>query len=275
MLKHKKHNGISILVHFALLAVISSSTFHSYCYADQKFQAAEENRDLGLIEQKKGNLIQALSHFVKAYELGLESAVVLNDIAIIYDGLGLKTKAESYYQQAISTDENYLPPYMNLAYLYLNYGQDELAFQFFKKRFERSEPKDPWGQKAKDEMLKIHPEYITWVVTQQAKVLDKELVMKAHEAFANRMTQAGSHFERAKQYEANGQFAQAFTEYDRALRLTPDNPKIVEAKRQLKIQRAKEEFEKRSAHVMRMLEAGHTYSAKDEIRNMLATIPNE
>jgi tetratricopeptide (TPR) repeat protein len=236
---------------------------------------AEEHRNLGLIEQKKGNLVQALSFYVKAYELGLESPVILNDIAIIYDGMGLKSKAEEFYKQAISTDDDYLPPYMNLAYLYLNYGQDELAFQFFKKRFERSVRNDPWGQKAKEEMLKIRPEMITWVVTQEAKALDQELIMKAHEEFAGKLERSSSHFQQGKKYETDGQFAQAFLEYEKALELTPGNPKVLEAKRQLKIQRAKEEFEKRSAHVARMLEAGHTHSAKDEIRNMLATIPNE
>jgi tetratricopeptide (TPR) repeat protein len=124
-------------------------------------------------------------------------------------------------------------------------------------------------------MLKIHPEFITWIVTQEAKRLDEELVMKAHEEFARKITLANEHFSRGQQLQAEGKITRALTEYDLALRLTPQNPKIKAAIRDLKMQQAKEEFGRRSEHAMKMLESGNTQSAREEIRNMLATIPNE
>jgi tetratricopeptide (TPR) repeat protein len=259
----------------ALLVVISFFTFQSLAIANGKLDAAEKFRDLGYAEQKKGNLPQALGFYVKAVTLGLESPVVLNDIAVIYEQIGLTSKAESFYLQAISLDEDYLPAYMNLAYFYQASGQDELAFQYFKKRFERSAVNDPWGQKAKEEMLKVHPEFITWVVTHEAKRLDEELVIKAHEEFSNRVSRATAHFKRGEQYEQEGKYSRAMMEYEQALVLTPDNPKFMEAKKALKIHKAKEEFQRRSEHALRMIESGNTLSAKEEVRNMLATIPND
>jgi Flp pilus assembly protein TadD len=244
-------------------------------FADRKLKTAEEYRDLGFTQQQKGNLPEALSNYIKAVELGLESPVVLNDIGVIYEQIGLVSKAEGYYLQAVQLDEDYLPAYMNLAYLYQSNDREELAFQYFKKRFEKAEPNDPWAQKAKEQMLKIRPEAITWVVTHEAKRLDAQLVAQAHEEFANRVTRANGHLSRGQRFAQEGQHAKALTEFDEALRLTPNNPKIMKAKKDLAMQKAKEDFERRSEHALRMLESGNTLSARQEIRNMLSTIPNE
>ncbi|HLF18049.1 MAG TPA: tetratricopeptide repeat protein [Candidatus Omnitrophota bacterium] len=270
---HKKRN--SSLSTVVLLSFISCFAFHSLTFADTKLKAAEEYRDLGFTQQQKGNLPEALNNYIKAVELGLENPVVLNDIGVIYEQIGLFSKAEQFYLQAVQVDENYLPAYTNLAYLYQSNGQEELAFQYFKKRFERAEPNDPWAQKAKEELLKIRPEAVTWALTHEAKGLDKELVVKVHEEFTKSVTLANEHFRRGQKFAQEGQYTRAFLEFDEALRLTPHNPKIVQAKKDLVIQKAKEDFERRSEHALKMLESGNTLSARQEIRNMLSTIPSE
>src|SRR3989338_9111911 len=102
----------------ALLLFISCITFHTYVFADIQEQAAEEYRVLGYAEQQKGNLSEALSYYTKAIELGLNNAVVLNDMGVLYEDINLNARAQEYYLKAIQSDRHYLPPYFNLAYLY-------------------------------------------------------------------------------------------------------------------------------------------------------------
>ena len=275
MLYTKKRHNFG-LIKLALLLSISCFAFHSHALADnEKALTAEEYRDLGFAEQKKGNLPQALTYYLKATELGLDNPVVLNDIGIIYESINYTSKAEMYYLKAVQADENYLPALMNLAYLYQGEGKNELAFQHFRKRYEKGDPKDPWTQKAKEELLKIHPEFIEWIVSHEAQALDKELVMRAHEEFTRRTNMANEHYLRGQEYAKDGMNTRALLEYDEALKFTPKNPKVLQAKRDLELQQIKEDFTRQSDQALKMLESGNTQSAKQEIRNMLATIPNE
>jgi len=272
---YTKTRHIFGLIKFILLFSISCFAFQSHAIADEKVIAAEEYRDLGFAEQKKGNLPQALTYYIKATELGLDNPVVFNDIGIIYESADFISKAEMYYLKAVQVDENYLPALMNLAYLYLGEGKSELAFQHFRQRFEKGDPKDPWTQKAKEELLKIHPEFIEWILSHEAEELDRELVMRAHEEFTRRTTMANEHFLRGKEYAKDGFNGRALQEYEQALQFTPKNPKILQAKKDIEMQQLKEDFTRRSDQALKMLEAGNTQSAKQEIRNMLSTIPNK
>src|SRR5262245_39278494 len=127
------------LIRLVLLLFISCCAFHSHALADEKKITAEEYRDLGFVEQQKGNLPQALTYYIKATELGLDNAAVMNDIGIIYEKADFISKAEVYYLKSVHTDEAYLPALMNLAYLYQGQGKNELAFEYFQKRFEKGD----------------------------------------------------------------------------------------------------------------------------------------
>jgi len=70
----------------ALLFFFSCIAFqHIVSAEDIKGQTAEEYRALGYAAQQKGNLNEALSFYTKVITLGLKSAVLLNDMGVLYE----------------------------------------------------------------------------------------------------------------------------------------------------------------------------------------------
>ena len=68
-------------------------------------------------------------------------------------------------------------------------------------------------------------------------------------------------------------FNAAIEEYEMALRLTPDNPKVLEARRRAEMAIAKSNVKQYSEQAIKMLNSGDAFSAENEIRKMLTTIP--
>jgi len=258
-----------------LLLFISFITFHSIVFAGIKKQTAEEYRLQGYIEQQKGNFNEALSYYTKAISLGLENSVVFNDIGVLYEQLGFDFRAEKYYQQAIIIDPKYLPAYTNLAYFYKRNDYQEKAFKYFRQRYEMAGPGDVWAEKVKDELLKIHPEYKERVVFLESKLLDQELVTQARNEFYNQIKKAKEHHKHGEFLAEEGKYREAILEFNRALSLTPGNPKIVESRKKAVLELAKKDIRIRSEQAIRMLNAGDSVAAKHEIQKILTTIPNK
>jgi len=259
----------------ALLFFISCITFHTIVSADIKENTAEKYRASGYEEQQKGNLNEALGFYTKAITLGLENAVLLNDMGVLYEEVDLNSKAEYHYLKAISIDRHYLPPYINLAYLYQRLGRKEAAAIYFKKRYELGDPRDPWAQKAKEELLKISPEYRPWVHALEAESLNKQLIAKSRDEFYQRVQRSQEYYERGKKLFDDDKFKEAMKEYDSALRLTPKNPKVTDARNAVVLEMAKESIREQSKQAIIRLETGDTVSARHEIQKILTTIPSE
>jgi tetratricopeptide (TPR) repeat protein len=276
MLSSSKSNQKVLLKSIALLFFISCITFHTIVFADIQEKAAEQYRALGYEEQQKGNLNEALSYYTKAVALGMVgNAVLLNDMGTLYEEIDLNAKAEHYYLKAIQSDEHYLPSYINLAYLYQRLGRKDSATLYFKKRYELGDPLDPWAQKAKAELLKMSPEYYPWALSLEADSLNKELVTKSRNEFNMRVQQSQEYHERGKQLFNDGQYKEALREYNSALSLTPNNPKIKDARNKVILELAKESVREQSEQAIIRLETGDTVSARHEIQKILTTIPSE
>lgn len=259
----------------AFLSFISIIAFHTHVSADIKEKTAEEYRALGYAEQQKGNLNGALEYYTKATSLGLENAVLLNDMGVLYEEIDLYSRAEQYYLRAIQTDNRYLPPYINLAYLYQRLGKTEKAAQYFKRRYELGDPSDPWAQKAKDELLKISPDYRGWVTSLEADSLNKQLAAKSRDKFYQNVKRSQEHYRKGEGLFKKGSYREAMNEYDQALLLAPGNPQIVNARKKVILEMAKESVREQSEQAIKRLEAGDTVSARHEIQKMLTTIPEE
>ena len=115
-----------------LLLFISCITFHTNVSAGIMEQTAEDYRALGYAEQQKGNINEALAYYTKAATLGVENPALFNDMGVLYEGIDLNSRAKQYYLKAIQSDANYLPAYINLAYLYQRLGRKEKAALYFK-----------------------------------------------------------------------------------------------------------------------------------------------
>lgn len=258
-----------------LLFFISCIAFHTIVSADIQNQTAEEYRALGFAEQQKGNLNEALSYYTKATSLGLENVVLLNDMGVLYEEIDLNYRAEQYYLRAIQKDRTYLPVYINLAYLYQKFGRKKEAARYFKMRYELGDPKDPWAQKAKDELLRIAPEYKAWILSLEADSLNRQLEEKNRNEFYERVKRSHEHYYKGEQLFKENQYEKAMNEYNQALRFAPKDPRIINARKKIILEKAKESVREQSEQAIKRLEEGDTVSARYEIQELLTKIPNE
>jgi Flp pilus assembly protein TadD len=243
--------------------------------ADIKKSTAEQYRLKGFEAQEKGDVQAALENYIKAVAMGAGDAAVYNDMAIMYEDIGLKQKAEHFYLEALRRDKDFLPVYLNLAYLYLSQGDQEKAARYFKERYELSDSGDSWGQKAKEELLKIRPSYREWITRMEADKLQQEIVRREQDAFIARVNASQERYRQGLDLVAARRYESALVEFDRALELTPHNRKIVDAREDVLLRIVKENVREHSDRAIRLLEAGNSPAARGEFREILTTIPDE
>ncbi|OGX08117.1 MAG: hypothetical protein A2Z88_09315 [Omnitrophica WOR_2 bacterium GWA2_47_8] len=281
-------------IYYAIVQQVSSSSYRRFpaflflsilfaypgiIFADNlKLESAEEYRLQGYDQQQKANFDQAISYYKKSLSLDPDNAVTLNDIAVVYEQMGLDVEAESFYQKAIRSDKNYLPPYMNLAYLYQTKGDLKKAAEYFKERFKRSQGKDPWGEKARLELLKINeydPDAQKKRIEEEAQKLEAEIVKQSQDEFSKQIIRSENHYKKGLKFAQKKSLDQALEEFNRALSLTPQNPKILKAKEDIEKQKIFKEVHDRSKEAVTKLNSGETQSAKEEFRRILTIIPDE
>ena len=196
-------------------------------------------------------------------------------MAVIFEQTGFLIKAEEHYLKAIQTDPSYLPPYLNLGYLYQNSGHLDRAFEYFKLRYELAEPGDPWGEKAKQALLQIRPEYKKKFLYEEVALLNQELSDRAVRQFSDTVERSQKHFERGETYFEQEEYQRALTEFELALQLTPQNPKLIKARKKVILELSKQDIKDKTQRAINMLNSGDSISAKREIQRLLTTIPNE
>ncbi|MBF0523065.1 MAG: tetratricopeptide repeat protein [Candidatus Omnitrophica bacterium] len=282
MSTYKERNPSRIVI--AILIFISFVAFQTYSFADTIQKTAQEYRLQGYEAQQKGNISDALTYYSKAVSLGvgLENAVTYNDLGVLYEQIGADVKAEQCYLAAIQLDKNYLPSYTNLAYLYKDNHRFEKAFEFFKKRFEMGSPDDVWTQKAKEELLALRPEYqevLDGIAAQKLKEaaakLARELVAKQQFDFNTRIEQANGICRKGQESFDKGDYDKAIEQYQAALKITPDNPKILEAIKDVETKKLKLSINERLDKVKELVEKGDFAKANAQILDVLSIIPKE
>ena len=275
MLSPSMRRKPSLLTITALLVIISTFTFHKNVFAGSKETQAEEYRSQGLEQQQKGNLETALTFYTKAVELGLENAAVFNDLGVLYEQFNLGSKAEDYYLKALKFDPQYLPTYTNLGYFYKQSGSLGKAEQFFRKRYLLSAEEDPWKEKMEKELLQIDPRYKDWFTALAAEKLNEEMVRRAQEEFYDKLNRSAQFFKNGQLFYEQCKYEEAIEEYDHALELMPDSPKILAARDQASIDLAKQEIQEQSDRAVQMIHQGEYIGAKDEIQEILTTLQNK
>jgi len=237
--------------------------------------SAEEYHQKAYEAQQKGNLEQALTYYSKALSLGLEDSKVYNDIGILYEQLGAPARAQDYYREAIQIDPNYLPAYTNLGYLYLEQGNTEKASEFFRLRLAKSPGNDPWRTKIQEELFEIDPKYKQEAVAQQTKKLKEELLAKAHEKFNLQIIRSEKHYQQGRGHFNEGKFKEAILDFDRALLLTPNNPKILRGREQAVFESHVDDVRKRTNSAIEKLENKDVDSARKQFEDILTQFPDE
>ncbi len=262
-----------------LLIFISIAIFQSYSYAAIFSQEAEDYHVKGYDEQKKGDFDKALTNYSKALSLGLETAPFFNDWGVLYEQLGVRNKAEEFYLKALRVDPDYLPPYTNLAYLFQAKGDVKQATDYLLERIRRAPEKDPWLKHLKQEVYKFNPGLKAQMESEakkrEAVELKKQLVQKAREDFNLQVVRSTKHYQKGQQLFSDKQYAEALREVDRALTLTPNNPKILKFRDQIIYENHIAEVKRRTNDAIVKLDSGDVESAKKEFQHILTIIPNE
>jgi len=236
---------------------------------------AAEYRVQGYAAQQKGNLDQALSFYLKALAMGEHTAAIYNDIGVVYEELGVYDQAEVNYKQAIAENPDYLPAYSNLAYMYKEQGDSQQALLYFKERYERCADDDPKREKFRAEILALDPTYKDRIIRAELETTRQALQAKAKAEFDQDVARAERHYAQGQQYAQAKDFEKALIEFDRALNLTPNNPKLIRAKNDTLYQQRIEEVRKRVNEAMKQLDAGQVDAARSEFQNILTIIPSE
>ncbi len=259
--------------------ILSFFVFNSRIDASVLAPQADFYRTKGLAEQSKGKYNEALNFYLKAVSIAPESPVLYNDIGIIYEQLGQPDRAEQYYLRILKIDSNYLPAYSNLAYLYLGQNQTEKAEQFFLERLKRSSPNDPWKEKIRRELYRINPGLKASAIKQEleetARKLAQEADKKAQKEFVLSVERAERHYKRGQDFVAAKKYSEAIGEFDKALKVTPDNPKLIKAKEQAQYEERIDEIKQRISTATAQLKTGEVDCAKKEFQQILAIIPKE
>jgi tetratricopeptide (TPR) repeat protein len=237
--------------------------------------AAQDYRVQGYEAQQKGNYDQALVFYLKAISLGDKTALLYNDIGVVYEELGVFDRAQENYEQAIAEDPQYLSAYSNLAYMFKEQGNKEKALEYFRKRYELSGTDDPKKEKIFEEILALDPTYKQRLIRSELETTSQALQQKAQDEFNQDVARSERHFQKGQQYLQEKNYEKALLEIDRALGLTPQNPKLVRAKEQVLHEQKIAEVKARTNEALKKLDAGELDAAKAEFQNILAIIPNE
>lgn len=275
MLNNKNIVNNTALRLFTLLLFLSIITFHTTVYAGSKEKLFQQHREAGYAEQRKGNYLEALTYFSKAVSVNGDDPKIHNDMAVIYEKIGMLSKAEEHYTTALNRDSNYLPAYSNIAMMYMTSGYPEKAVPYFKRRIELSQPGDKWGERARVELLKLKPELQEWVVQLEAERLNQQLVEINHKAFIAAVERANEHFRKGNKHVRKNQLQRALQEFDQALQLTPDNPKIMSARIEVIKEMTHKDIRERTDLAIKKLKAGDSRAAKRELQQLLSNFPDE
>lgn len=262
---------------FSLLIVISCIPFQLNVFADSdpKKAIAEGYRVKGFEEQKRGNFDSALTFYRKAVELGLENAVVYNDLGVLYEQLNIRSKAEEFYLKAIELDPHYLPAYTNLGYLYKAQKNTKLAEKYFIKRYELSEVGDVWADKIKTELVQINPSYKEWITSREAEKMTSDLEEQAKQEFYEKVSRSSGYFKNGEKLYKEQYYKESIEEFDRALELMPNSPKILAARDKARIDLVKQEIEMQTDQAIKLINQGDYDSASSELKSILAAIENK
>ncbi len=267
----KTHHRLAVILFLFISVVFICQAGH----AELVDQSAESYRLQGYEEQQAGHLKRALKYYTKALALGLKSAVIYNDLGVVYEQLGIAEKAEEFYLKSIAVDADYLPPYTNLAYFYLAQGETDRAVTFFQERLDRGQEDDPWQEKVRAELYKISPDFRYRKLRKEAQALDAELVQQARDEFSLQIMRAEKHYQRGHELMGEQDYPGAIAQFDKALALTPENPRIMQARELAQYEQDIVDVKKLVIKAMEKLEAGELESAKEEFQKVLTIIPSE
>jgi tetratricopeptide (TPR) repeat protein len=184
---------------------------------------AKVHFDAGIRHFNAGELDAALKEFKESAELNPRSAETLNNIAAIYNEMGMFGQAEDYFQKARRLNPDYELAHYNLARLYLTLARDE--YQHVIRL-----TKDPGRAEEARSYLKSLDEVLGNEATEGIKVEPPPAAARPEPApDPGKLVPAGSVdalFQEAKLAHANGDLDRAVERYRKVADLRPDDANV-------------------------------------------------
>ncbi|MEW5894708.1 MAG: tetratricopeptide repeat protein [Candidatus Omnitrophota bacterium] len=263
------HGALSFLFFIVFLNTLSGLAF-----AEVEFSGtSKEYATIGYQAQQEGDFNRALVFYSKALTISKEDAWIYNNVGVIYEQMGLVDQAESNYLNALEVDPEFLPPYTNLAFLYKGRGDVPGAVRYFKERINRAKDNDQWVPLLTQELSVMDPAYRADIVSNQLEEMGQRLYEMAQEELSLSLTRSEGHLRRGKELLQENSFDEAEKEINKALALTPKNPKLIEMKQ--KIGKEKTVFEIKAVvqRALEFLDAGDMESSRKEFQKTLTIFP--
>jgi len=92
--------------------------------------------ELAVKNHQKNNIKDAQIYYRKVLELDPNYINALNNIGVIFQGLGKKQRAKECFEKAIKINPNYADAYYNLGNIFKDLGKNQKAKEFFEKAIE-------------------------------------------------------------------------------------------------------------------------------------------
>lgn len=188
-----------------------------------------EHRQKGYEAQKAGMLGEALSYYQKAIQLDPSSALIHNDLGIIYEMKGELLVAEESYQKALVIDPGYDKAYFNLAQLYEAKGDLINAANYWLKLMRLPNAEEPLVKKAEGriyEIGRIIPEVRKEYMQSEAALLNTQTVSLKNRLATDNQALAESYIETAATFMKRKEYVKALKLYLDAKHLDPQNDHI-------------------------------------------------
>jgi tetratricopeptide (TPR) repeat protein len=184
---------------------------------------AKVHFDAGIRHFNAGELDAALQEFKESADLNPRSAETLNNIAAIYNEMGMFSQAEDYFQKARRLNPDYELAHYNLARLYLTLARDEYQHVIRLTKDKGREQEARSYLKSLDEVL--GPE-----AKEGTKVEPPPATARPEPApEPGKLSPAGSVdalFQEAKLAHANGDLDKAVERYRQVAEMRPDDPNV-------------------------------------------------
>lgn len=253
------------------LAIFPAMSFSAVQFG----KPAEEYRALGYEAQQEGNYDRALTFYSKAVALGDHDAWIFNNVGVIYEQQGAADRAELEYLKALELDPNYLPAYTNLAFLYKERGDIARAITYLRVRIDRAQPNDEWVPMLVKELNALDPTHRETVVKESLMETGQRLYQMAQEELSLNVARADGLYRHAQELAEQNQFDDAIAQIDRALTLTPNNPKLKKMRDDIQFDQRMFDIREKVGKAVGFLDSGDMGSARQKFQEILTILPDE
>ncbi|MFA5270831.1 MAG: tetratricopeptide repeat protein [Candidatus Omnitrophota bacterium] len=211
--------------------------------------------------QAAGDLDGAFKYYQKATELDPYNIETINDLGVVYEGLGDTITAVEMYKKALEINPSYLPSYTNLAFLYESKNDTQNATYYWRKRYELGVPGDYWRETARKHLMRLgtYPEVQKEMIDKEVAMLSRDFAEKRMERKEQAIEDAKMHFNLGARLYAKKDYNAALKEFEAALSLNPADDQL-----KAKIMDFYKKSERASARDMSLAE---TQGALKDIKN--------